>query len=113
MVDDSQLLRGVLEGCILKIISKKTIYGYKILEILQKNGFETIKEGTLYPILVRLVRKGFTDYEIRVSAIGPDRKYYFLTDIGKDELNSFEKTFGAIQEGIKQIWKGENDNDEQ
>ncbi|MFH2117014.1 MAG: PadR family transcriptional regulator [Bacillota bacterium] len=112
MANDSQLLRGVLEGCVLKIISKRETYGYKILEILQITGFESIKEGTLYPILVRLVRKGFTGYDTRVSSIGPDRKYYFLTDLGKSELESFEKMFGDIQDAISKIWKGDSSNEE-
>ncbi|MFR9063846.1 MAG: PadR family transcriptional regulator [[Clostridium] scindens] len=58
MYDKSQLMRGTLEGCILKILSDQTTYGYEIVANLQDYGFEDVKEGTIYPLLVRLKRKG-------------------------------------------------------
>lgn len=54
MYDKSQLMRGTLEGCILKILSKNTSYGYEIVTTLLGYGFKDIKEGTIYPLLVRL-----------------------------------------------------------
>lgn len=50
MYDKSQLMRGTLEGCILKILSKSTSYGYEIVTTLLGYGFKDIKEGTIYPI---------------------------------------------------------------
>ena len=49
MYDKSQLMRGTLEGCILKILSDQTTYGYEIVANLQDYGFEDVKEGTIYP----------------------------------------------------------------
>ena len=57
MYDKSQLMRGTLEGCILKILSKSTSYGYEIVTTLLGYGFKDIKEGTIYPLLVRLEKK--------------------------------------------------------
>lgn len=57
MYDKSQMMRGTLEGCILKIISVETTYGYEIVMKLQDFGFEDMKEGTIYPLLVRLEKK--------------------------------------------------------
>lgn len=54
MNDKSQLLRGTLEGCILKIINDKETYGYEIAENLKLYGFKDISEGTIYPLLIRL-----------------------------------------------------------
>ena len=54
MYDKSQLMRGTLEGCILKFLSEETTYGYELVERLEQNGFQDIKEGTIYPLLVRL-----------------------------------------------------------
>ena len=54
MYDKSQLMRGTLEGCILKILSQNTSYGYEIVTTLLGYGFKDIKDGTLYPLLVRL-----------------------------------------------------------
>ena len=58
MYDKSQLMRGTLEGCILKFLSEETTYGYELVERLEQNGFQDIKEGTIYPLLVRLEKKG-------------------------------------------------------
>mgnify|MGYP000060802020 FL=1 len=57
MYDKSQLMRGTLEGCILKILSQNTSYGYEIVTTLLGCGFKDIKEGTIYPLLVRLEKK--------------------------------------------------------
>lgn len=54
MYDRTQLNRGILEGCILKLLSEESIYGYKLIERLKEQGFEDIKAGTVYPILKRL-----------------------------------------------------------
>ena len=59
MYDKSQLMRGTLEGCILKILSQNTSYGYEIVTTLLGYGFKDIKEGTIYPLLVRLEKKEF------------------------------------------------------
>lgn len=58
MYDKSQLMRGTLEGCILQILSFNTTYGYEIVTKLQSYGFEGIREGTIYPLLLRLENKG-------------------------------------------------------
>ena len=63
MYDKSQLMRGTLEGCILKILSDQTTYGYEIVANLQDYGFEDVKEGTIYPLLVRLEKKGIILYD--------------------------------------------------
>ncbi|EPS48694.1 PadR family transcriptional regulator [Clostridium botulinum A1 str. CFSAN002368] len=59
MNDKSQLLRGTLEGCILKIINDKETYGYEIAENLKLYGFKDISEGTIYPLLIRLEKNNF------------------------------------------------------
>lgn len=53
-MDKAQLLKGILEGCILKIIDNHETYGYEIVTKLQEYGFSDAKEGTLYPLLLRL-----------------------------------------------------------
>ena len=55
--DRSQLMRGSLEGCILKIISLRTTYGYEIIELLKESGFRDVSEGTIYPMLIRLEKR--------------------------------------------------------
>lgn len=60
-MDESQLLKGILEGCVLKIISQEETYGYDILLKLSDAGLKNIIEGTLYPILSRLEKKSLFD----------------------------------------------------
>lgn len=89
MYDRSQLNKGILEGCILKIISKTETYGYDIISYLTKAGFQNIKESTIYPLLVRLERKELIIAEYRPSPLGPDRKYYHITPEGILYLTEF------------------------
>ena len=56
-MDKAQLMKGILEGCILKIIDQEETYGYEIVTRLQDYGFSDAKEGTLYPLLLRLEKK--------------------------------------------------------
>jgi len=85
----TQLKKGVLEGCILKQIEKGETYGYQICEDLAKNGFADIGEGTVYPILVRLEKKGLLDVTVKASPLGPKRKYFKLSDEGRAYLAHF------------------------
>ena len=100
MFDKSQLMKGTLEGCILKIISQKTTYGYEILMSLKKNGFGEISEGTIYPLLLRLERQGSISSELLPSPLGPKRKYYTVTETGKAYLTSFEESWRDIMESV-------------
>lgn len=76
MYDKSQLMRGTLEGCILKILSQNTSYGYEIVTTLLGYGFKDIKEGTIYPLLVRLEKKGIITSECALST-GSKQKILF------------------------------------
>ena len=63
MYDKSQLMRGIMEGCILSIIGRERTYGYGIVEQLRENGFSEVKEGTIYPLLLRLEKRGMIEAE--------------------------------------------------
>ena len=101
--DRSQLMRGTLEGCILKIISKKTTYGYEIMMSLKNKGFEDISEGTIYPLLMRLEKQGCISAELLPSPLGPKRKYYTITESGRNYLKSFEYSWCKIAESVGEI----------
>jgi PadR family transcriptional regulator PadR len=89
MARDTQLLKGLLEGCILALLEREVTYGYKVVEKLGDYGFREPQEATVYPILNRLEKKGLLKSEKRPSELGPPRKYYILTDKGTEELNCF------------------------
>jgi PadR family transcriptional regulator, regulatory protein PadR len=87
--DLTEMLKGVLEGCVLEIISRGTTYGYEITRRLNALGFTDVVEGTVYTILVRLEKNKLVDIEKKSSDMGPPRKFYALNDAGRDELRKF------------------------
>ncbi|MDD3428760.1 MAG: PadR family transcriptional regulator [Oscillospiraceae bacterium] len=107
MYDQAQLMRGTLEGCILKVISLETTYGYEIAAKLQQYGFSEIKEGTLYPLLVRLEKKQMITSTFCPSPLGPSRKYYSLTLEGKQLLKEFEVCWKEIAKVVNTILEEE------
>lgn len=104
----AQMLKGVLEGCILKIISNKETYGYEICEELVLNGFEGISEGSVYPILLRLEKKGLIEFKKVKSPYGPIRKYYYITNTGREYLETFLSDWNKIQGNVNKVLGGEN-----
>ncbi|NKF06093.1 PadR family transcriptional regulator [Clostridium gasigenes] len=92
-MDESQLLKGILEGCVLSIISHEETYGYEILVVLEKYGFKDIYEGTLYPLLSRLEKKNLISCRIGKSPLGPKRKYYSITEDGQKYYEDFKSVF--------------------
>jgi PadR family transcriptional regulator PadR len=102
-MDDAQLLKGILEGCVLAIISKGETYGYDILSVLESHGFADIHEGTLYPVLVRLEKKNDIVCRIGKSPFGPKRKYYSITEEGKIDLKQFLSTYYKITNNANNI----------
>jgi PadR family transcriptional regulator PadR len=109
MANDTQIVKGILEGCILKIISKEELYGYKTVEILNEIGFD-VNEATVYPILTRLENKGDLKVEKRPSPLGPMRKYYFLTEEGRQSLDEFQDTWRRIMKMVNQVMEVNHDN---
>ena len=96
MTEETQLLKGILEGCVLSVIAREETYGYQILAELERYGFEELGEGTLYPVLTRLDKSGYIQCRRAKSPLGPIRKYYSITDSGKKRLENFKKSFAEI-----------------
>ena len=105
MLIPSQMLKGTLEGCVLAIISKSETYGYEISEQLKQYGFGKITEGTIYPLLLRLEKNNFIKAVYRESEVGPKRKYYFLTEAGKEELISFKESYRELENAVNSLMK--------
>ena len=105
----SQMLKGTLESCILKIISRKETYGYEISEMLKAYGFFDISEGTIYPILLRLEKKGLIAAEYRESPVGPKRKYFTITLAGIEEFRQFYASWTELAAAIDQLFQKEGE----
>ena len=99
----SQMLKGVLEGCVLAILSGRESYGYEISERLEGYGFGRIAEGTVYPLLLRLERNGLIRADYRSSELGPRRKYYVLTQTGRAALGDFLTHYRALERAVSRL----------
>ncbi|WP_080848861.1 PadR family transcriptional regulator [Cytobacillus gottheilii] len=107
----SQLLKGILEGCILSIIEKETVYGYELSQKLQHFGLNDVSEGSIYPILLRLQKEGLIKGEMRVSPSGPKRKYYQLTTSGEQALLEIQTEWSSIQKPVGKLLNRSNDHE--
>jgi PadR family transcriptional regulator, regulatory protein PadR len=105
LINDTQLMKGILEGCILSMAEQSEIYGYKSVEILNDHGFN-VNEATVYPILTRLETKGYLIVEKRPSPLGPMRKYYLLTCAGHAYYMAFKKAWSQMSELVNRILSG-------
>lgn len=109
-MEDSQLLRGVLEGSVLAVISRGETYGYEIIAELERCGFDNLQEGTLYPVLTRLEKKGLITCRKAKSPYGPIRKYYSISDNGKDYFEEFKYNYDKITNAVKTAINSVPDN---
>lgn len=107
-MSDTQLMKGILEGCILGVIAKGETYGYEILAHLEAAGFETLGEGTLYPVLTRLDKKGHINCRKAKSPLGPIRKYYTITLTGKQYLEDFKNNYRQVTGSANRILFGDD-----
>ena len=98
----AQLRKGILEYCILAIISREDSYAPKIIAEL-KQAQMIVVEGTLYPILTRQKNAGLLTYRWEESPQGPPRKYYMLTEKGREHLKMLDETWDELVEQIKKI----------
>jgi len=100
-----QFKKGVLELCVLALLTHKNCYGYEIVNLISKKI--SISEGTIYPLLRRLKNDGYVTTYLQESQEGPPRKYYQLTEDGKnmneqlsDEWYAFVKNVNDFLEGV-------------
>ena len=104
-----QMRKGILEYCILHIISRGEVYASDMLEELTSAKIMVV-EGTLYPLLTRLRKAGLVDYKWVESSSGPPRKYYTLTPEGQDFLESLSLTWQGLVKSTELITSKKQDN---
>jgi PadR family transcriptional regulator PadR len=97
------MLKGVLEGCVLEIISRGETYGYEIASSLRTLGFTDVVEGTVYTILLRLEKNALVTIEKRPSTQGPPRKFYSLNVAGHTELETFWAKWDFVSGKINEL----------
>ena len=105
---ETEMLKGTLEGIVLALLSGQSAYGYEITAWLRERGFTDIAEGTVYALLIRIEQRGLVDVEKVPSEKGPPRKVYSLNDAGRAQLEDFWRTWSFLQERIEQLREGEH-----
>jgi PadR family transcriptional regulator PadR len=80
----SQLKKGILPYLILKLLQDEARYGYELVKLISRSLETGVTDGTLYPILIRMFSEGLLQYEWIQQASGIPRKYYVLTDLGRE-----------------------------
>ncbi|SDN19185.1 PadR family transcriptional regulator [Alkalicoccus daliensis] len=99
----TQMMKGILDGCLLGIIKGKETYGYEMAERLSNYGFSAVSEGTIYPILMRMQREGLVTSVRKESTAGPKRKYYSLTIKGEQALEDFLIRWKQLEENVNAV----------
>ncbi len=98
----SQMRKGVLEYCILCILSRKEAYASVILEELKAANMLVV-EGTLYPLLIRQKNQGLLSYRWEESTQGPPRKYYVITEKGRELLAEMDAAWEEMVQSIQTL----------
>lgn len=98
----AQMRKGILELCILSVLSEGEKYASEILDVL-KNAQMLVVEGTIYPLLTRLKNDQLLQYRWEESVSGPPRKYYNLTEQGKETLAELQSSWNELVESVSHI----------
>ena len=97
-----QMRKGILEYCILNIISRGEVYASDMIDELTSAKIMVV-EGTLYPLLTRLKNAGLVEYKWVESQSGPPRKYYSITDLGSEFLGNLDTTWKELVDSTSKI----------
>ena len=108
-MNSTQILKGILEGCLLAVISEEEVYGYEMTKKLEQYGFNMVSEGSIYPLLIRMKKEGLVDTVTKASDSGPKRKYYSLTELGREELRNFIGQWEKISSSVNNLIEGKLD----
>ena len=98
----TQMRRGVLEYSILLILAAGDEYASSIIQKLKEVNI-IVAEGTTYPLLIRLKKLGLLNYRWEESTQGPPRKYYMITEYGREQLAGLDSAWDELAKGIQTI----------
>ena len=101
----AQMRKGILDYCILAILSREDSYAPKIIACLKRTNLIVV-EGTLYPLLTRLKNAGYLSYRWEESPQGPPRKVYTLTDTGREYLRFLDEAWDELVAQISLLRRG-------
>lgn len=96
-------MKGILEGCVLALLSREKLYSQEIPKKLGAFGMTDISDGTLFPLLLRLESDGLIESEKVPIPNGPARKYYSTTEKGLEELSKFGEIWKNLDASVNRI----------
>lgn len=99
----AQLRRGVVQHCVLALLSQEPRYSYDLVTELGEHAPLVTSEGTIYPLLSRLRKQGLVTTSMRDSERGPPRRYYELTDAGRARLAAFRATWVQFRDATDTV----------
>lgn len=99
---DAQMKKGVLEMCILHLVARQPLYGYELMKLV-KEAFPDVYDGSIYTVLRRLNTDGCTETFVGEASGGPPRKYYQLTERGKERLHEALSEWKAVTEAVNKL----------
>lgn len=102
----TQLLKGTLDMCLLATIAQRPCYGYEMVQRLAQQGLALVSEGSIYPLLSRLQKRGYLEGYLVPSTDGPPRKYYRLLPKGAAQLAEWQAEWDSFAQAVSQILKG-------
>lgn len=102
----SQLLKGVLDMCLLAIIAEEPSYGYEMVRKLHERGLSLASEGSIYPLLSRLQRQELIEGYLVASTEGPRRKYYRILPDGEERLAVWKGEWLDLTDGVSRVLDG-------
>ncbi len=103
----TQLLKGTLEMCLLALLAQQACYGYEIVQHLARYGLDLVSEGSIYPLLSRMLTRGYIEGYLVSSTEGPSRKYYRLRPAGAKQLEQWQTEWETFAGAVERILKGE------
>jgi PadR family transcriptional regulator PadR len=95
---DPQLLKGVLGLILLRLLADGESYGYELVTRVHDLGLVEVADGSIYPALTRLEREGYLASRLVASSSGPARKYYRLSESGREALQAGTRTWLSLAE---------------
>lgn len=98
----TQMRKGLVEYCILSILASKEAYPSDILAVL-KAADMIVVEGTLYPLLIRDKNQGLLSYRWVESTQGPPRKYYYITEKGRETLAEMDAAWADMVRSVETL----------
>jgi PadR family transcriptional regulator PadR len=102
-MDQTQLLKGVLELAVLAVIAQGETYGYEILSTLENAGLDGVGDASVYGTLRRLEQAGNLESRLEASDSGPARKYYSVTAAGQRQLETGTATWSSINGALGKL----------